>query len=519
VPELSDAQRASLSKARSHMSSARSLIDSRRGDGVEDHISEALRALDGVPVEASAPIRSQASELRGKLAHLLAEEAARKAAGEITRHLNRADSDIDNLRVDSAVSSLDHVSQRLTEPEVRAGLSADEIHKYESRLAELRTRLSTGVKADALDRARAPLFDLEEMVKAEAFAGLAEREVHDRMRGVHHLRTRILGALRPIPDGDGDASAILARVFATDHQLDHAFTVWSKPALEMSIEKSWPATETDIAGWNAETDTTDAALIREPHLPKTQLAVQRARLLADQPPAQRLLADASAKLAAAFARVLDAAERVDAPTNPLLLVRPAQLALAASSVLAGTPHAATIAARAYKLDERWKAAVVASLKQRHEIYDRLAADAELKWPRLRETFSTYPVDAGYIEPGNIVRLDRVYNRCGWNYSVRDCDFVTRVNGLLVAGMYEPHVLAALEQTWQEHKLEVTDRIPWDLLGVVEGPATIEARANVTFKDKASGTALGTSDSWVRVESVRIRIIGLKAGPVAVAKQP
>ncbi len=515
--ELTDAQRASLSKARSHMSSARSLIDSRRSDGVEDHIGQSLYALDGVPVDAAAPVRSMASELRGKLAHLLAEESARKAAGEITRHLNRADSDIDSLRVESAVSSLDHVSQRLQEPEIRAGLSAEEIKKYEARTAELRARLTSGIKADALDRARAPLFDLEEMTKGDAFAGLAEREAHDRMRGLHHLRTRVLGGLRPIPDGDTDAAAILARVFATDHKLDTAFTEWSKPHIELAIAKSWASNEVDVAGWNAESDASDPALVLEPRLPKTLLAIQRARLLGGDPAAQRVLADASAKLAAAYARVLDAAERVDTPTSQLVIVRPAQLAVAATAAFAGTPHAASIVGRAHKLDERWKAAIVASLKQRQESYDRLAADAELKWPRLREAFSTYPADAGYVEPGNILRLDRVYNRCGWNYSNRDCHFATNVNGLIVAGKYEAHVLAALDKAWNEHKLDVTDRIPWNVLGVVDATGRIDARARAAFKDD-SGAALGTSDPWIPVECVRVRIIGLHAGPVAIAQQ-
>jgi hypothetical protein len=137
---------------------------------------------------------------------------------------------------------------------------------------------------------------------------------------------------------------------------------------------------------------------------------------------------------------------------------------------------------------------------------------------LKETFSTYPVDHSYLDPKTVVGIDRVYNRLGWDFAGRSFGFAARVNDIVIAGVYDKHVLDALEHAWHELQLEVNDRIPWDLIGVIEGPDKIGARTAVTLRDKASGAEIGTIEEWATIECTRIRIIGLHAGPVAVARQ-
>jgi hypothetical protein len=156
------------------------------------------------------------------------------------------------------------------------------------------------------------------------------------------------------------------------------------------------------------------------------------------------------------------------------------------------------------------------MKARQELYDKLSGEAELHWPRLRETFDVVGFDR-YVVPGMLVRLDRIYNRSGWDYGSRELDFAARVDGVLIAGTYTPHVRKALEYAWYELKLDVNDRVPWDLIAVVEGDGKIGVRTQVTLRDRSSGAKLGELEEWPLADCVRIRIIGLHAGPVSVAQ--
>jgi hypothetical protein len=112
-----------------------------------------------------------------------------------------------------------------------------------------------------------------------------------------------------------------------------------------------------------------------------------------------------------------------------------------------------------------------------------------------------------------VLLRGVRNRAGWDFN--DCDFSMRVAGSPVGGWYEPHVRAALEHAWYALKLDVNDRIPWDVIGIVDGPGTIGQRTTVTVRSRETSLEIGKLEEWRPVDCVRLRIIALHAGPVAV----
>jgi hypothetical protein len=77
------------------------------------------------------------------------------------------------------------------------------------------------------------------------------------------------------------------------------------------------------------------------------------------------------------------------------------------------------------------------------------------------------------------------------------------------------VLAALEHAWYDLKLDVPDRLPWDVIAVIDGTGTVGVRTQVTLRDRVSGMKLGEIEEWPRADCVTMRIIGLHAGPVAV----
>jgi hypothetical protein len=59
------------------------------------------------------------------------------------------------------------------------------------------------------------------------------------------------------------------------------------------------------------------------------------------------------------------------------------------------------------------------------------------------------------------------------------------------------------------------RITWDIIGVVEGPGKITQRTDVIVRDRSTGLEIGKIEQWPPTDCVRLRIIALQAGPVAV----
>ncbi len=534
---LTDAEQAAAARARGHVGSARSLVDSGRDDGVEHHLEQAVALLGTLPSHVAAPMRAQVDSTRQALASVRAAEHARRATGEIGRQLSRADSDIEGGDCAGAEHVLAQLAERIETHEIKQGLSTQEHAAYRARISELRVKAATTLKANALDRALPVVTELERMVATDPFVGLSYRDMADRSHDLNYLRQRVLGALHRAPASDPDVQAVVQRVVAIEQAVNAAAARWGKTALDASVSNTWNVVQEAIDGWEQEPLDQDMKVFFEPAMPHTRTAMQRTRVLLEDPETRRLRAEhpadagaqdpfeqaervfqeSTAKLATAYTNVLAAAERIPTPLNRVLLERPSLIALGAEALFVGTPFQAVITARARKLDERWKAEVAAIMMTRQELYDELAAEAELQWPRLRETIDT--VALANALPGDLVRIDRVYNRCGWDYGSRAYDFATRIEGVLIGGSYAPHVTQALEHAWYEQKLDVNDRIPWDVIAVFEGPDTIGTRTTVTLRDKSSGAKLGELEEWQPTPCVRVRIIGLHAGPVVVAQRP
>jgi hypothetical protein len=532
---LTDDEHADLSRGRSRVAQARNAVETGRLENVEPALDAAIAFLDKVPASATAALHAQIAEIRRQAAAAGRGEDNRRARSELDRHLRRADSDISTHSFGSAASALDHVTQRLGEDDVTGALSSEEIVLYRDQVGTVRAALAAAIKADALDRAIPLVEELEGMVATDPLAGLDQAAAYAAVQDVSRLRVRILGAIQAVPGDDAQIRALVQRVAAAEQLVDKASAAWGKAQLDAAVSSSWSSIERDIAGWDAEPMPEDVSQLHEPDLPRTRAAIQRIRYLLEDPKtlrirgehrgdpavdgpyqaAERVLAAAGARLHEAYSRILDAAERLDTPLNRFILDRPALLAYGAESALAGTTHLETVVARARALDARWKAEVATIMRARQELFDTLAAEAETTWPRVRDATGAVPFDPAAARPGTIVRLDGIYNRAGWDYSGRAFHFAASVRGVVFAGTYEPHVLAALEHAWYEQKLDVSDRFPWDLVGVVDGPGHIGVRTTVTLRDATTNLELGTLEDWPPTDCLRIRIIALHAGPVAV----
>jgi hypothetical protein len=232
--------------------------------------------------------------------------------------------------------------------------------------------------------------------------------------------------------------------------------------------------------------------------------------------ATELFEAAAAKVNAAFVRNLDHAEAMPSPLREDDLEGTLHLSRAADTMLDGTQYKTEIMRRIEALDVRWRTEYDELREARQKLYDTLAADADANWPGIvAASGATDGFDPWSDNlPTRPVLLRGVRNRCGWEWSGREYGFAMNYQATVLGGVWEPHVLRALEYAWYDLKLDVNDTIPWDVIAVVEGPGKIGERTERVLRDK-NGSELGTIEAWPDVDCVRLRVIGLHAGPVAV----
>ena len=531
---LSDDDHANLSRARGRVSQAKSLLETGRTENIPLILDQAAGFLALLPASAGAALTAEVASLRQQLSGANAAEDTRRISEELNRHLETAEQNVRLNFFRQTRDALDHVESRVKDEDVRRILTADALAAAIGRAAGLRTALAAAIKADGLARALPILGELEARVATDPFDGRSQRETYEATSAMESFKHRIRAALRPVPEGDADVAAIESRILAVDKKVDEASVAWGKARLDESVVNSWSVVEAAIAGWDEETDTDDRALV-SPELPKTRMAIQRIKYLLADPEtkkirdenkgdpkiestysrAEQIFEAAAAKLNAAFNASIESGEKLETPLNRFVLDRPGHLAYDVEQALAGTPHAAATAARARTLDDRWKAEVAAIMKARQELCDKLTVEADAAWPAIDAGLNAAAFDPERAKPGAVVRLAGVYNRCGWDYSGRQYDFAVCLDETVIAGAFEPHIVKAIEHACYELKIEVSDRMTWDVIGVVVGPGKIGERTEVVLRDKFTNFEIGKLEEWPLIDCVKIRITALHAGPVAV----
>jgi hypothetical protein len=433
---------------------------------------------------------------------------------------------------------LNDVGEHLQSAEYKAKIDAATLKRLEDKRLAIAAKLGGANTAMALDKAAGPMKELEEKVATDPYNGVPEGQTYKVVGEMTSLRQRVEYQLSLIPKDNADRKAYEARLAAVAKKIEGYDSAWSDARVEDAIVNSWKFSKQNFAGWEQEQfegskrpfapiemqktvqairqtnyflkekDTTEA---RQKHgnLPKV------AATLAD---AEKTLADASAKLDAAFNKWLDDAEKQKRPQGETRfeINSASMMAHNAEDWFAGTKYKEANVARAQKLDERWKAEIAAIEKQHADALAKLTADASAAWPKidgaLRADDSFNPADANSAK-GKTIRLKGCRNRSGWDFDGR-YDFVMWLNGVPVAGNYEPKVSKAFNDVSGQIGDSVNDHIDWDVIAVVEGPGTVNQRFNTEVK-AANGDVLGKIESYRPVDCVRVKVIAVHAGPVAV----
>jgi hypothetical protein len=531
----------------------------------EDKLREAEGLLADVGDVHRAPLLAEIDAIRRQLVEAADAEELRRVTQFIEVRLAGAE--------EGDAGSLAYCFGRLASVEVRKVLPTAVLERFQARLDAAFDNRRAALRATALGRADPLLRTLEGYLRPDLLSGLSEGEVDGVVRECRSLTSRVLDELRAaghLVDADvwseardevagaerravnarlvvaaDDAAfrAVRARLAVVDDAVTAAVVAWRKTRLDAEVANRWRTIQAEFEGWREESLPAGRRPLEPADLPLTHLAIVRTGSMLREPDtieirrgnagdpaieatyqdAEQVLRAAHRKLDAAFGQVLDEAERMTPPLDELDLDGVATDHRSATDrligelerSLAGSSYLEPAVARVRRLNERWQTEIATAIRARREQYDRLAAEAAARWPEIvansGATARFDPTDPDAI--GTVVLLRQVYNRAGWDFD--GCDFATRWDGTPVSGQYADHVRRALDHAHYGLKLDVSDRIGWDVVGVVEGPGRIGARTSRTLRDAHTNFEIGTVEEWPPVDCTRLRIIALHAGPVAV----
>jgi hypothetical protein len=437
-----------------------------------------------------------------------------------------------------AQTRLNDVGEHLQSEEYKTKLDAATLNGLEDKRSAIAAKLGGSNKAMALSRAEPILKELEQKVASDPYQGVAVDQTYKVVSELNSLRTRVMDKVGSIPADDADRKAIEARLAAVARKIEGYDSAWGDARVEEAIANNWKFSRHGFEGWDKEAyspgqrpfaplemnktiqairftnhflEEKDTKEAREKHgkLPKVNATI------AD---AEKTLADAAEKLNTAFNQWLDAAEKQPRPqgTTRFDIDSASLMAHNAEDWFAGTRYKDPNVARARRLDERWQAEIAAIEKQHAEALKKLTADASAAWPKIDDSIraedSFNPSDAASSK-GKTIRLKGVRNRSGWDFDGR-YDFVMWQNGVPIAGNYEPKVAKAFADASSQIGDAVNDHADWDVIAIVEGPGTVNHRVTSQVK-AANGDVLGKIESYPPMDCVRVKVIAVHAGPVAV----
>jgi hypothetical protein len=527
-----------ISRATGQLRSLRSDAESGgRHEQIGYQLERVHDMLADVPDEQKADLLREIDEIRALADQHEQAERFRALERTLQSQLSLADS-IKEYDFDGARRALIGFRERLERDDM-ADLPAATKDRLRARAAELNNEVAGNSKADALDRAESRMRDIAGILRDDPFAGRRDDEVYHTATNLEHYRNQVVGYLERVPEPDPDVQAVRDRLAALDDKLRQYNDAWAEATAEDRVTRHWHGILQSIDGWPDEAIDTTPPSMYAPAVDRTRDAMVQARRFRDDAEVQRICGEypenaaiqaawraagevfdvSAAKVNAAFVRSLDHAEAMPSPMIEADLNQTMHLKAAADTMLEGTAYQAVIVDRIAALAARWRQEYAELLETRQKLYDTLAAEAEAVWPQIvAASGATADFDPGKPNKGQTILLSGVRNRCGWEWSGREYGFAMKYQGVVIGGIWESHVLRALEHAWYELKLDVNDRIPWDVIAVVQGPSMIGERTQRVIRDAGSGAELGTIEEWPPVDCLLLQVVGLHAGPVAIGPQ-
>jgi hypothetical protein len=380
---------------------------------------------------------------------------------------------------------------------------------------------------------------LEEKLKSDPFKGQDQLSAYHTATDLDALEKRVRGALQDQPQSDPEVKAILTRLAKADEKIAGASKQWGVEQAEQRVTSTWNSIKGQISGWESETGpapseqnfgelslpkTTNALRMANYWLSNSDLKKLRDEYKADEPikaaftEAEKVVVDAGKKLNDAFGAMMAVGEKMTVPHRKSSeLARTSWANALASSLFDGTPYRDANVKRAAALAAKWEA----ELKRREEasaaMKKQLTDQANAEWPKIdskiRAANDFDPTDAMHWKDRPI-RLKAVRNRSGWDDDGK-FSFMMQRNGVFIAGNYEPKISKAMGEVCDKMDASIDDHIDWDVIAVVEGTDTVNQRVTTEIIDAQTRDRIGKLESYRPVPCVKIRVIALHAGPLAV----
>ncbi|KAH8897593.1 hypothetical protein GQ53DRAFT_884240 [Thozetella sp. PMI_491] len=530
---LSDEDQVRLNRAKRTIGQARSYIESRRTEGVENLFFDATTQMASVSDAQKDHLVAEIEQLRKDLEATRLAESTRVITSELDRKLSGIEMDVETP--DRLHYSVRGFQQRFEQDEVRRTLTPEVYRDYETRIANVLAAGAAHVKAQKLKRAEPALQRLHDKLATNPLTGLQQYEANRADGEVRSMRWQVEKEINELPEDDADRLRIYQELMAADAKFAAYSNEWAKAGIHEEFKRQWHMLRDDVQGWDQESLGPDAQPLEEPRMPQTRLAIRRihyylhkdtsVQRTRDENPgdlaiaavdreAEELFEAAGTKMTSAFYHIIDAAEKMATPfEDRWIRDKPSYLITSAQGTFEDTKFCEPVVARIQALDQRWKDELADVHKSRENLGEKLSLEATQKWPSIVAAIPTVSgFDPSSANPGDAVHLNGVYNRAGWDFDGNQYGFSMRFNGIPLGGLYEPYITAALDHAAYELKLQIDDHKKWDLVGVVLGPGSIKERTKRTIR---RGMETETIEEWLPVDCVRLRIIALRAGPVVV----
>lgn len=536
-----------VESAKQRIESAKDDLKGQNWNSFERDLKEATEFLDGVPDADRKPIEAQMEALKKQAEPQIKTWKSKNIVDRVTRDIESAAGDVVPVP-DRALTALKEITARLNSDDAKKYVDPAVLKQLQTRVDGNMQSAVKNVKKRVLGNIENVLPDLEKKVAANPFKDQPPEQFYNITRDLNGEVSHVRRFLQELPSQDDpDVKAVVARVTKVEKQIETLGGGAEKDQKIADVGKSWKNTQEYFAGWDKETtgptwdaytktgSTEMSALL----MPKTMEAITRVRywldeeqikktqeeykddptLKATMAEATKTLDTAAGKVSAAFNKLLDEADKLPTPRkDELAFNKPGYMADDAKRWFEGTKYKDANVARATKLQEKWKGAVEGAEQAADATFKQLVQQASAAWPgieaatKAEEGFNPAELDKW---KGKLIKLKGVDNRSGWDFDA-EYAFAMKIRGQAVAGYFAPNVKAALDDVYNRTKKGVGDS-SWDVIAIVEGPGKIQERTSADVRDGAS--TIGRIEGHRPVDCTVIRIVGLHAGPVAVAPGP
>lgn len=223
-PSYDDQDR--LNRAKRTIGQARSNIESRRTDGVENLFFDATNLMAPVSDAHKDHLVAEIEQLRKDLEATRLAENTRMITGELDRKLSSVEMDRD--APDRLRYSVISFKQRFERDEVRRTLTPEMYSDYETRLANILAAGAAHVKKETLDRANSALQKLHERLATNPFTGLQQYEANRVDGELRSMRWQVEKEIKQLPESDEDRLRLYEELKGTDAKFEQYSDQWAK---------------------------------------------------------------------------------------------------------------------------------------------------------------------------------------------------------------------------------------------------------------------------------------------------